>query len=272
MKAIMDRYEWKKNTSEEITFWKRYYTLGTMSPAEVLKSADLPLVVRFKDELPDFAAHLKAMSNKDSVLTPLVAQFLTPRNNSVLDVGAGPISVLGIKSPEGYPINLKPIDALADEYQQMLVNIGITPPCPSIQCDFENITQTFPEGTFDVAFSKNALDHGYDPFRALQGMFCVTKDGGHIILIFFENEGKQSSYHGLHKWNFYLDQKCLWMSDAQKNHTKNLTEVFSPIASQVVACHPDYQKMWEQGICEEITNFDPSMGWIVAIFRKNPDE
>jgi hypothetical protein len=73
------------------------------------------------------------------------------------------------------------------------------------------LTEKVGENVFEIAYSRNALDHSYDPLKCIQEMVRATKEGGHVILQVFEREGSRERWEGLHKWNFYVGRKyALW--------------------------------------------------------------
>jgi SAM-dependent methyltransferase len=65
----------------------------------------------------------------------------------------------------------------------------------------ERLEAAFPSGYFDAVNCANALDHFYDPIRAVHQMLAVTRAGGVVRVISRENEGQRGGYWGLHQWN-----------------------------------------------------------------------
>jgi SAM-dependent methyltransferase len=127
----------------------------------------------------------------------------------MLDVGAGPLTHIG-KRWRGHEFTLTAVDALADKYDVLLEELDITPPVRTRLCDAENLSKTFPESSFDVAFAGNSLDHCYDPLRAIRQLIAVVRPGGVVLLEHFANEAEHEAYSGMHQWNFdYVDGCCL---------------------------------------------------------------
>lgn len=51
----------------------------------------------------------------------------------------------------------------------------------------------------------NALDHSYDPFTGIFEMLKVTRKGGTLRLVHFENEAEHDLEYGMHQWNITSD-------------------------------------------------------------------
>ncbi len=111
----------------------------------------------------------------------------------MLDVGCGPFPKSGIASST-HTINRTLVDALADDYHLLLKNNGLNPQEQIILCNAEELDSQFTSPKFDVIFTKNALDHTYNPILALQKMFGLLLEGGMIILEHFRNEGSYTNY------------------------------------------------------------------------------
>src|SRR4051794_11302476 len=118
----------------------------------------------------------------DTELTERLVPFL-PQGDPVriLDVGAGPLTVLGKRTP-GRVLEIAATDALADQFNRMLDAKGLVPPVRTIACETESLDAMFAEGSFDMAFAANTLDHHRDPVRAIDQMVRVTRVGGVVIL------------------------------------------------------------------------------------------
>ena len=61
----------------------------------------------------------------------------------------------------------------------------------------ESLLERFVPDTFDLVFSRNALDHTSDPLRALQQMLAVVKPGHSVLLEVHENEADAERYGGM---------------------------------------------------------------------------
>lgn len=119
----------------------------------------------------------------------------------VLDVGAGPITLLG-KCLDGRTIDLTACDPLAPFYDEIADRHGVKRPVVTEMAFAEDLTAYYEPDTFDIVHCSNALDHSFDPVRGLEEMFVVTKLGGRIVLQHAVNEAVYGEYDGLHQWNF----------------------------------------------------------------------
>jgi ubiquinone/menaquinone biosynthesis C-methylase UbiE len=79
---------------------------------------------------------------------------------------------------------------------------GVAPHVPNIKGSAEDVASMFAADSFDLVYSRNALDHSFDPITALAAMTAVCKPGGHVYLEGAINEGVNANYTGLHFWNF----------------------------------------------------------------------
>lgn len=131
----------------------------------------------------------------------------------ILDVGSGPVSVLG-NLWHGRRVVIHPTDPLADEYNAMLDRAGHAPRFRPIKCDAEKLVEKFGENRFDMAFCHNALDHCYDPVLAIEQMLAVVKPGKTVRLEHVQNEGVREDYVGLHQWNLAAESQQEALSDA----------------------------------------------------------
>ncbi|MGE5221831.1 MAG: class I SAM-dependent methyltransferase [Omnitrophica WOR_2 bacterium] len=121
----------------------------------------------------------------------------------ILDVGAGPLTVLG-KCWDGHKLDITATDPLAAQYDSLLAKYGITPPVRTIKCDGERLVELFGESQYDLAYAKNSLDHSYDPLKVIRQMAAVTRPGGLVALEHLRNEAEHEHYLGLHQWNLDL--------------------------------------------------------------------
>jgi len=124
---------------------------------------------------------------------------------AVLDVGAGPCSVMG-NVWEGRKVKVTAVDPLAEEYAEQLERAGRFPPVRTIKGYAERLGEQFAPGTFDFMFSHNALDHCFDPVTAIRQMILVGKPRACIQLEHRADEGEVENYFGLHQWNFRAEE------------------------------------------------------------------
>jgi hypothetical protein len=128
----------------------------------------------------------------------------------VLDVGAGPISSLG-KTHGDLRLEITAVDPLGEEYSRLLADAGIEPVIPTLTCRGEDVARRFGAGAFEVAYSRNALDHSADPVAAVRAMVGTVVPQGFVALRHYRNEAENSSYVQLHNWNFDVEAGSLFI-------------------------------------------------------------
>ncbi len=176
---------WQAAIDGEVRFWSEYLrTKGARYPGsyETRLDPDLPL-------------------------QPEIAELITAADGEtvrLLDVGAGPLTFLGRKSPR-WTLELTAVDALGDQYGKLLDDAGVVPPVRTLTCESEQLTTVLPASTFDLVAARNTLDHSYDPFRAISEMVACAKPGAPLLLIHHRNTAEDEDYHGMHQWNFEAD-------------------------------------------------------------------
>lgn len=116
----------------------------------------------------------------------------------ILDVGSGPVSTIGYVM-KGVEVNLVLTDILADEYAELLEELGLTPRIKVQKQDMARLT--YDDNSFDIVNCRNALDHTENPFEAIREMARVCKVGGWIYLWHFAHMAYISRHRGLHQWN-----------------------------------------------------------------------
>lgn len=144
----------------------------------------------------------------------------------ILDVGAGPLSVLG-KRWEGRTVEMTAVDPLARTYAWLLERHHVVPPVQTTPGDAESLQSTFPRDHFDLAFAQNCLDHGYDPLLSIRQILAVVKPGGHALLGHQVDEGKRQQYSGLHQWDFSVEEGHFTISgpSGTRDVTRELHEI-----------------------------------------------
>jgi len=175
------RKTWNKGIEPEAAHW-RNYLLGIK-------------------ELPEEQYRL----DPNQPLAPTLTDLLNPNAREparILDVGAGPLTTLGKVWP-GHQLALVAVDPLADFYDRALAEVGIVPPVRTIYAEAEQLSAHFPPDSFDLVVCANALDHCYNPFKAIDEMLKVAKPGASILLVHFPNEAENECYSGFHQWNFW---------------------------------------------------------------------
>jgi SAM-dependent methyltransferase len=148
---------------------------------------------------------------------------ITQREVSVLDVGAGPAPFLGYRFP-GKILSVAAVDPLADDYNLLLERAGIVPPVRTERLEGERLVERFGHDRFDIAYSRNALDHAVDPTLIIKNMLAVVRPGGYVVLRHARNEAVRQRYRQLHQWNF--DERggelVVWREGQETNVTEAL--------------------------------------------------
>ena len=166
---------------DEVRFWDEWFrTKGPQWPDDYQNriNPDLPLSEyhrRFIDHLPQ-------------------------EETKILDVGAGPLTLLGKRHPSKR-LMIQATDVLAEKYDELLLKYSIHPAVKTTFAEAEKPTDKFAENTFDLVNARNCLDHAVNPLEAVRQMLLVTKKGCFAVLDHAENEGENQGYHGLHQWN-----------------------------------------------------------------------
>lgn len=123
---------------------------------------------------------------------------------TILDVGAGPISDVGISTPAGN-VNLIACDALSPIYDAILLKHNLVPYVRSEFALVERLTERYGANRFDAVIMRNALDHAFYAVDGLLQLFNVAKIGGQVLLAHAENEAQCEFYNGFHQWNITID-------------------------------------------------------------------
>lgn len=208
--------EWEENLSHEIAFWERWIETEGFSCKEEYKERTNP-----ESKLQDF--FLKYIDR-------------TVEKNTILDVGSGPFTSVN-KKCDFVEIEIYAIDPLADVYNEILKKYNIQPLVKVQKCDGERLTEKFAENTFDIAYSRNAIDHAYNPIKCIEEMIKVTKKNHYIIIQVFEREGSYERWQGLHKWDFFIERNYLgekhFYLQRREGRTIDVTDFFRDVAEVV---------------------------------------
>ena len=123
--------------------------------------------------------------------------------NRILDVGSGPLTSINKKC--GFcEISITAVDPLADFYNEILARREITPPVRTEPGWGERLAEQFGENQFDITYSRNAIDHSYDPIKCIDEMIKVTKKNHYVIVEVNERGGSLEGWDGLHQWDFFV--------------------------------------------------------------------
>jgi len=165
---------WTSGLPSELNFWKHVLVTGGDYPDDIRQRRDptTPLQPEIVALLPD-----------------------RPRVR-ILDVGAGPMTILGKVWP-GHEVEIVAIDALAPEYNAALDELGIEPPLRTLHAHAESLPSWLGQD-FDLAYARNSLDHGYDPVRAIAAMLDLAPV---VRLEHVRRVADLEQHAGLHQWN-----------------------------------------------------------------------
>ena len=187
---------WRKGLPSELNFW-RGIIYGTNPDREWV--AEMQNRIHGRNPFPN---HLH--------------QYLNNRSTTrILDVGAGPVTTLGLDAPS--QIEVVAVDPLADAYNKLLDKQRLVPCTRTLQGEGEHLSE-LGLGVFDLVYSRNALDHAHDPIRAISEMLKVCKKGGTVFFEGAVNESVREYGVGLHQWNFLpIDSGDLVVWQMDKN-------------------------------------------------------
>jgi len=225
--------KWNANIGVEAGHWREIIERRFFSDIQ----RDVWAVDLFKDDLPLQEIYL--------CFVPIEQR----ENARILDVGSGPVTILG-KVYHGKRVDLTAVDALADRYNEMLDENAWNPPVRTQQCHAEQLVEKFGLEQFDVVNCRNALDHSYNPVTAIQQMLAVLKENRALLIESAVNEGKRTSYQGLHSWDINESDGSLTIA-----------------ASDGVPHRLD--RSYFGGKVELIRHEDPQPGWLRVWFYKH---
>lgn len=177
---------WKNDLESEVSFWENW----------------------LRTQGADWKEEYKMRLDPDSKLQEIFLSYLDRKvaKNRILDVGAGPLTAVN-KRCDLLELEICAVDALADEFDDLLKRYSIQPIVRTQKCDGEKLSETFAENIFEITYSRNALDHSYNPLKCIKEMIKVTRKDRYIILQVFEREGSHQEWNGLHKWDFFIRKK-----------------------------------------------------------------
>jgi len=210
-RAQSPEQSWRNGLVDEEAFWANVIAAGGKNPEG------------FQRKL-----------SPDSELAQRIAAFLPDGEVvRILDVGAGPLTVLGKRTP-GRVLEITATDALADQFNALLDAKGLVPPVRTMQCETESLDEMFAEGSFDMTFAANTLDHHRDPIRAIDQMVRVTRVGGIVMMSHKENEAEKAHYNGLHQHNFCLDgaKPTVWNQRSRVDLDAHLAGRAEPVTAE----------------------------------------
>lgn len=144
--------------------------------------------------------------NPQTPIVPWIAAMARAEGRTdwrVLDVGAGPVTVLGHRPPADLRIEIVATDPLAAAYARIFDELGLKRPNETGFAPAEELSAFFAPSSFDLVHCRNALDHSFDPMRGIVEMLRVLRVGGRIVLSHHANEAEREGYSGFHQHNFH---------------------------------------------------------------------
>ncbi|MCW5774982.1 MAG: methyltransferase domain-containing protein [Phycisphaeraceae bacterium] len=175
---------WREGLADELAFWRDWFAR---------RGGDWP---------DDYRARLDPRTHLRHEIAALLEPHSPPASTvRILDAGAGPLTVLGRVWP-GRTVEVTATDALAEAFNRLIDEFGLSPPLRTIACATEDVASRFASGSFDLAYARNTLDHSRDPLGAIRAMLAVTKPGRCVFLQHLADEAEHERYRGLHQWNF----------------------------------------------------------------------
>lgn len=159
----------------------------------------------------------------------------------ILDVGAGPLTVLGKKHPSKR-LAITAVDVLAKRYDELLDRYGIQPVVRTQYAEAEKLTEWFPQNSFDLVNARNCLDHTADPIEAIRQILLITKKDRFAFLDHVENEGEKQRYRGLHQWNFTVMDGNFIIEGARE--VTNISSLFGHLAEFQCAIKNNWVKVY----------------------------
>jgi SAM-dependent methyltransferase len=200
--GLVRRVLWRTRAKSEVDFWRDWLS-------------GAPGTEQWADD------RRRRLDPATEIQDPLVRAELDASPDteiSVLDVGAGPLTLLGYRYP-GKQLDIVAVDPLADDYDVLLREANLEPPVRTIAVAGESLLEHFGARRFDIAYASNALDHSADPVRIISNMVSLVRPGGVVLLRHKRNEGASARYGGLHQWNFDVvaGELVVWNSAVETN-------------------------------------------------------
>lgn len=169
---------WADNLDEELAFWRGALTdPGPQGDVQRARAERRPVWDEIRERIDPAADPVR-----------------------MLDVGSGPLTTLGTEWP-GRRVEIVAVDPLADAYNRVLDEIGISAPVRAVPGRGEALLEHLGPQRFHLVHAANSLDHTADPVASLQQMVAVTHPGGTLCLLHHVDVGEMERYHGLHQWN-----------------------------------------------------------------------
>ena len=134
------------------------------------------------------------------------------RKAQILDFGCGPVSSLAHLVHEDIA-DVLGVDAIADEYAELLRRHGIESPVEQRRGIGEYLDEELSGSAFDVVHVRNALEHTQAPALTWLNLFGLTREGGVIVHSHAMREATAQGFKQLHRFDLFPRKQSLWIED-----------------------------------------------------------
>lgn len=163
-----------------------------------------PEIEHWKKFLRDNAAELKDPGTWKRIfpdkLRPYAAELKKERPLKILELGSGPVSLLGWGVEEGM-FTVVAVDPLAGEYESIMAGYGLTHPIKPVRGEGERLVSSFGKDSFDIVYASNALDHVTSPRKCFENFCNIVRPGGIIYLEGYVKAADMQGWGGMHQYN-----------------------------------------------------------------------
>jgi len=131
-------------------------------------------------------------------------QFIKQKDKPLLlEIGSGPLSDLAW-GVENNLFDIITIDPLAKVYNKLMKRYKIDYPIKPVEGTGEELSTLFDKNQFSIVYSRNALDHTFNPQLCIKNMVAVLKNKGFLYICGNVKEGTKVHWQGLHKHDLVL--------------------------------------------------------------------
>jgi len=153
----------------------------------------------------------------------LLKAVVSMENPNVLDVGSGPLSCAAWGAEIG-EMKLTAIDPLGADYMKLREKLGLDFPVDVVTMRGEDVAENFEAYSFDIVFTRNALDHAESPRECIEAASKVLRPGGLFIHIGKKCEGTTAKWGGSHRHDLFIDGEKLMRKGMGDLEGKSLVE------------------------------------------------
>ena len=145
-----------------------------------------------------------------------------------IEVGCGPNSQFNSNSIlNDSKIEVITVDPLADTYTELHKMYQSEHKIPCLKGYGESLDQMFPESSFHLVYTQNAIDHSQNPCKFINNLYKILKPNCFLILHGFIKEGTAAHWLGLHQWDIFVENDDLILTNKTKSIHEVLTKKFS---------------------------------------------